>query len=139
MLKVENVWKCEKCGLVVKISYSMKRHISRMHQQVEAESVDVGDVNDHADISETISTSNVEENSTIDDDMKQTTYISELLKHLNLEQYIEVFAKEMIDLKMLLDLKPEEFMEMVRDIGIVPWGHRHELRKSLEAMKKNLT
>ena len=26
-------------------------------------------------------------------------------------------------------------MEMVKDIGIVPWGHRHRLRTSLEEMK----
>ena len=42
----------------------------------------------------------------------------------------------MIDLQILLNLKPEQFMEMVRDIGIVPWGHRHQLRESLEVLKE---
>ena len=28
-------------------------------------------------------------------------------------------------------------MEMVRDIGIIPWGHRHTLRKAVENINKN--
>ena len=40
------------------------------------------------------------------DDEKHITSISELLKEISLEQYIEVFAKDMIDLQMLLNLKP---------------------------------
>ena len=36
---------------------------------------------------------------------------------------------------MLVNLKPEQFLEMVKDIGIVPWGHRQRLRTSLEETK----
>ena len=58
-------------------------------------------------------------------------------KELGLETYKEVFDKEMIDLKMLLELNEGEFMEMVRDIGMIPWGHRHTLRKAVENINKN--
>ena len=37
---------------------------------------------------------------------------------------------------MLLSLKPEQFMEMVRDVGITPWGHRHKLREALDNLKE---
>ena len=62
-------------------------------------------VNDHVDVPITSSKANVQKTKTRDDE-KQITSISELLKEISLEQYIEVFAKEMIDLQMLLNLKP---------------------------------
>ena len=31
-----------------------------------------------------------------------------------------------------MELNPTEFVEMVKDIGIKPWGHRHKLRKVIE-------
>ena len=63
--------------------------------------------------------------------------LEDLLESVNLQQYSELFKQEMIDLNMLVNLKPEQFMEMVKDIGIVPWGHRHRLRTALEDMKTN--
>ena len=92
-----------------------------MHQQVETECVDVHDINQtesvavhdnnyHVDVPITSSKANLQKTKTRDDE-KQITFISELLKEISLEQYIEVFAKEMIDLQMLLNLKPEQFME----------------------------
>ena len=40
MTKTDNGWKCDKCQLKVKTSYSMKRHIERKHAyQVHSESI----------------------------------------------------------------------------------------------------
>ena len=44
----------------------------------------------------------------------------------------------MIDLKMLMNLKSDQILEMMRDIGIFPWGHHHILRITLEEMNKSL-
>ena len=37
---------------------------------------------------------------------------------------------------MLKDLRPEEFMDMVKDIGISLWGDRHKLKRAIEEVKK---
>ena len=37
-----------------------------------------------------------------------------------------------------MNLKSDQIMEMMRDIGILPWGHRHILRTTLEEMNKSL-
>ena len=73
MLKVENGWKCEKCALVVKTSYSMKRHIDRMHQEIAIEPA----VETISQGSEKLMEDNPVEHSSLDD----------LLNHLKLEQY----------------------------------------------------
>ena len=39
---------------------------------------------------------------------------------------------------MLLRLKASEFMEMIQDIGISAWGHRHKIRKAVEEINKTL-
>ena len=57
-------------------------------------------------------------------DKRNMKTIEDLLKHINLQQYTDLFKAEMIDLKMLMNLKSDQIMEMMRDIGILPWGHR---------------
>ena len=71
-------------------------------------------------------------------DKRNVKTIEDLLKHINLQQYTDLFKAEMIDLKMLMNLKSDQIMEMMRDIGILPWGHRHILRTTLEEMNKSL-
>ena len=105
----------------------MKRHIERKHAyQVHSESIVV---TNEPLVSE-VSLANVV--------IKVPASMEELLNNLEFEIYKEVFAKEIIDLKMLLRLKASEFMEMVRDIGISAWGHRHKIRKSVEEINKTL-
>jgi hypothetical protein len=65
--------------------------------------------------------------------------VNDILKLIDLEQYTEILEAEQIDLDMLLSLKPEQFMEMVRDVGITPWGHRHKLREALDNLKETAT
>ena len=55
-----------------------------------------------------------------------------MLKTLNLCQYDELLEQERVDLDMMFKLKQEELMEMFRDIAILPWGHRHKIRKALD-------
>ena len=70
---------------------------------------------------------------------KEIGSVNYILKLIDLEQYIEVLEAEQIDLDTLLSLKPEQFMEMVRDVGITPWGHRHKLREALDNLKETTT
>ena len=62
--------------------------------------------------------------------------VNDVLDAINLVEYKSLFEAEKINLAMLLDLRPDEFMEMFKDIGIVPWGHRRLLRKAIEDVKQ---
>ena len=120
------------CSLVVKTSYRMKRHFVRMHE-TRAET-EVMDVNAEDDDRNANSTKNVECDEV---DKRNVKTIEDLLKQINLPQYTDLFKAEMIDLKMLMNLKSDQILEMMRDIGIFPWGHRHILRITLEEMNKS--
>ena len=55
-------------------------------------------------------------------DKNKISCVNDILESIHLEQYKQLFEAEKIDLNMLLDLKEKQFMEMVRDVGIIPWG-----------------
>ena len=94
MTKTDNGWKCDKCQFKVKIRYSMKRHLDRKHaDQVHSESIVV--------TNETL----VSEVSLANVVTKVPASIEQLMDNLELKIYKEIFAKEIIDLKMLLELK----------------------------------
>ena len=134
-LKVDNGFKCEVCGLIAKTKYSIKRHVDRKHGNSES--------NPHE---EPLTELEIVANETSDslcitfrktkDQKKEVCSVNDLLKLIDLQQYIQVLEAEQIDLDMLLSLKQEQFMEMVRDVGIIPWGHRHKLREALDKLKE---
>ena len=70
---------------------------------------------------------------------KEIGSVNYILKLIDLEQFIEVLEAEQRDLDTLFSLKPEQFMEMVGDVGITPWGHRHKLREALDNLKETTT
>ena len=73
------------------------------------------------------------------DNKKEIVSINDFLEANGLEEYEQLFETEKIDLDMLLDLKEEEFNEMVQAIGIVPWGHIHKLIKAIYLLKINIS
>ena len=58
--------------------------------------------------------------------------MDDVLDAINLAEYKGVFEAEKINPAMLLDLRPDEFMEMFNDLGIVHRGHRRLMRKAIE-------
>ena len=46
-------------------------------------------------------------------------------------QYDELFRKENINLEILQGLNDREFMDMFKELGIMSWGHRHQLKKAI--------
>ena len=109
MTKVTGGYQCDMCDLKVKTLYSTKRHITNQHKEVPCS---VSEVSSH------------------------TTDLERMLVKLALEQYKDIFRKEEIDLDTLVDLEERHFMEMVKGIGIVPWGHRHKLREGIGMVKE---
>ena len=61
--------------------------------------------------------------------------INEFLQALELEKYQEIFEKEQIDLKILSQIKPCDIMGMVKDIGIIPWGHRYKIKQEIKDLQ----
>ena len=131
ILKVDNGFKCEKCGLVAKSKYSIRRHMDRKHTGM--------DVQPPMETSEPVQLLNLSDNvSTVvqEKSPQRLICVNDVLDAINLVEYKSLFEAEKINLAMLLDLRPDEFMEMFKDIGIVPWGHRRLLRKAIEDVKQ---
>ena len=38
-------------------------------------------------------------------------------------------------MKVLLDLRPEGFMDMSKELGMKTWAHRHKIKRALEEYK----
>ena len=107
----------DKCGLVAKTKYSITRHFLRKHGNETEDIVHEVDTNEEI-INEPI----VEDHAASIEAVKTPVLhftLEDLLESVNLQQYSELIQQEMIDLNMLVNLKPEQFMEMVKDIGIV--------------------
>ena len=83
----------------------MKRHVERKHQAEDSAPIETQkrDEGNQKAAEPTEETRKIKKN-------KKVLNISELLISLDLAQYVEVLEKESIDLKMLLDLRPEELM-----------------------------
>ena len=90
----------------------MKRHVSRMREQgIKDTVVDV-------------TNSNVS---------NKSNNLVDVLKSTNLMQYEELLKKENIDLEILQGLNDTEFMDMFKELGIMSWGHRHQLKKGVQS------
>ena len=100
LTKVTSGYQCDICNLKLKTLYSMKRHITNQHKDVTC---------------------------LVSEVLHYTTDLERLLVKLALEQYKDVFKKKEIDLNTLLYLEKRHFMEMVKEKGIVLWGHQHKL------------
>ena len=120
--KVNNGFKCGKCGLVSKSKYNITRHMERKHVEEQA-------VNNDVEIpvinKETLkaTSKNTEED------------IASFLKSIGLEQYENIFKDNHIDVNVLHDLRPEEFMDMAKDLGLNSWAHRHKIKRAIEESK----
>ena len=76
---------------------------------------------------------NVDGNNELDDPSHtQAENIDRFLKNIGLEQYINVLSDNDMEMDVLLDLRPEEFMDMVKDLGIRSFAHRHKLKRAVE-------
>ena len=58
-------------------------------------------------------------------------------RNVGLEQYESILKYNDIDLDILIYLRPEEFMNMAKDLGIYSWAHRHELNKVIEESNRH--
>ena len=63
--------------------------------------------------------------------------IASFLKSIGLEQYENIFKDNHIDVNVLHDLRPEEFMDMAKDLGLNSWAHRHKIKRAIEESKIN--
>ena len=61
--------------------------------------------------------------------------MKQVLESAGLSQFNDLFIEQCIDLEMLFDLKPEEFSNMLTSIGIIAWGHRHNLSRAVDEAK----
>ena len=61
--------------------------------------------------------------------------ISQFLVKLELNQYVKIFKENHIEMKVLLDLRPEEFMDMSKELEMNTWAHRHKIKRALEEYK----
>ena len=75
---------------------------------------------------------------TVEIELTQSSWSWNLDCAWQLQTNTDLFKAEMIDLKMLMNLKSDQIMEMMRDIGFLPWGHLHILRTTVEEMNKSL-
>ena len=111
--KVAGGFKCQKCGLISKSYYNLKRHIGRMHLEEETEAP-IEQVNEVAREPDNVDGINESD----DPSHTESDNIDRFLKNIGLEQYTNVFSDN--DMDVLLDLRPEEFTDMVKDFGINP-------------------
>ena len=126
--RVDGGFKCERCGIIVKSYYSLKRHIGRIHSEdeVNREMVESNTI----EVADNLELDKVVENN-VDD-------ISSFLSRISLQQYLSIFMENDIDLDVLMDLRQEEFMDMVKDLGIHSWAHRHKLKRAIEDKKSTI-
>ena len=90
--RVANGFKCNICSLTVKTKYSIERHVSRMHGDMDF-------------VQETILYNSKEPK-------KKNLVLVDILKTANLMQYNALFIKENIDLDILKGLNDDEYMDM---------------------------
>ena len=131
--KVDGGFKCEKCGIIVKSNYSLKRHMGRIHTGGEElqESVAENDASGSSHAEQII------ENHDVNAESDNTTGILRFLTKIGLEQYGPRFDENDINMAVLLDLRTEEFMDMVKELGIASWGHRQKMKRAIEEIKKD--
>ena len=53
--------------------------------------------------------------------------------------YENVFIENDIDIHVLLDLRPDEFMSMAKELGVNSWAHRHKIKRALENLSEDKT
>ena len=133
--KVDGGYKCDKCRIIVKSNYSLKRHVTRIH---DADNDTVEKVENVETIPGEQGQMEIKESEHEEHVVKQTNGVKDILgflKSIGLEQYLNVFQDNDMELPILLDLREEEFMDMVKDLGIKSWAHRHKIKRAIEALK----
>ena len=110
----------------------MKRHITRKHKE-EPENDSASGVDSVSHQSEPAAAEVI----TVQEAPSFKT-INEFLQALKLEQYQEIFEKEQIDLKILSQVKLCDIMDMVKEIGIIPWGHRYKIKQAIEELQEKV-
>ena len=81
--------------------YNIKRHLEQKHGEDDISNVD-----------KNLSISVTQNSATLTSRDK----ISQFLVKLELNQYVKIFKENHIELKVLLDLRPEEFIDMSKDL-----------------------
>ena len=110
----------------------MKRHITRKHKEEPEITTESGE-SSFSNQSEPVV--NIPDVITVQEAITIPITINEFLQALELEKYQEIFEKEQIDLKILSQVKPCDIMGMVKDIGIIPWGHRYKIKQAIEDLQ----
>ena len=109
-----------KMRLTSKKSYNIKRHLEQKHGED-----DISNVDKNLSISVTQYSATLTSRGTI----------SQFLVKLELNQYVKIFKENHIEMKVLLDLRPEEFMDMSKELEMNTWAHRHKIKRALEEYK----
>ena len=104
----------------------MKRHISRMHQNDNENEItdeivqEVPQAVPEAEVTSMIPESVIEKipNKKFANKTKEFKDMKDFLSNLELQQYEKLFEKEQIDMKILVQIRTDEIMDMIKDIGI---------------------
>ena len=119
IIKFDGGFSCSKCGLKSKKRYNIKRHLEQKHGK-----------DDICNVDKNLSISVTQNSATL----KSRDEISQFLIKLELDQYVKIFNENHIEMNVLLDLRPEEFMDMSKELRINSWAHRHKIKKSLRSV-----
>ena len=107
----------------------MRRHVQRMHQDREENELAIIPTPAYEPVTLNVPAVDVPEIPI--KPSKSILNITEFLQSLQLEQYEELFEKEEIGLNILCLVKSEDIMDMIKEIGIKPWGHRYKIKAGI--------
>ena len=125
IINLESSFKCNVCSLVTKTKWSMKRHIERKHPKIDQELISI----------EQPEIPNIEKDNHTKN--QKDTRLVNILQKVGLSHYYKSFETNKIDLNMLIELTDEEMLDMFKNLGIMAWGERHILKKSIKDIKSS--
>ena len=118
-------FKCKKCDFKSAFKYNYERHVKNQH----------GTDCEEQTLNEVANNPIIGDKSIEDTSLTMKEDVTTFLKNVGLEQYESILKDNDIDLDILFDLRPEEFMNMAKDLGINSWAHRHKLKRAIEESK----
>ena len=123
-------FKCDHCDFKTAFKYNLQRHVENKHtgeadfsvnqitESTEANEEELGD----ADISNVV----------------DSNYsLTNMLKELDLENLLENFVSDGVDLAMLLSFNNTDMKECMKDIGIRRFGDRHRIVEKVVILRRN--
>ena len=122
--KVDDVFKCGKCGISSKSKFNMTRHIERKHKESNG---NVGGSDPTEDVPTPTITTRLEQ---------QQASLQDILKDIKLENLLENFNSNGIDLNFILSLNKSDLKDCLMEIGISRFADRHKITEKVLQERK---